>query len=187
MSANSPSMKNPILIGIIVVAGIGVTIMNIETFGPKKQPGDRRVQAGVMNQPALPADLASLVQDAMGHDSPGHLQGSQDERTLPRVQRDPFKSKSWSQAVAVTPGPTSEAPVRKGLTCSAIMTGGRQSSACINGKFYRPGDQVGGFTLAWIATNGVTLQTDGGYKKFLPLNNKSTSSGALTVQVGQKF
>lgn len=186
MSANSPNKRNLILIGVIVVAGIGVTILNVQTFGPQKRPHHRRVQAGVMNQPALPADLAILVQEAMRQYAQASIQIASDQRELPRVKRDPFEAKTYGRAVDKPTTASSEAPKRQGLTCSAIMMGGQQPSACINGKFYRPGDQVHGFTLAWIATNGVTLQTSGGNKKFLPLSNKSTNSGALIVQVGHK-
>ena len=185
MSANSPSLKNPILIGMIVVGGIAVTILNINTFGPGSRPS-RRVQSGMLNQPALPPDLAILVQQAMSKDEPAELNSATPRHTLPSLDRDPFKVKTLAPVARPTTTDKPAAPKPGELTCSAIMTGGKRTSALINGKFFSPGDKVQGYTLAWIATNGVTLQNSQGKKKFLPLTNKASQSGALRVDMGPK-
>ena len=186
MSANSPSLKNPILIGMIVVCGIAVTILNINTFGPGGNKPSRRMQSGMLNQPALPPDLAIMVQEAMSKVEPGQLSPTSRRQKAPSLDRDPFRT--WTPPV-VARKTTKAKPtaVKQGpLTCSAIMTGGKRSSALINDKFYSPGDQVQGYTLAWIATNGVTLQNSQGVNKFLPLTIKSGQSGALRVDMGPK-
>jgi hypothetical protein len=184
MSASSPSLKNPAVIGVLVVAAVAVTILNLQTFGPRARSGPR-VQATMQNQPALPPDLALLVQRAMTGSTSAGDGGSVPGRELPRLPRDPFHAVTPGTEQAAPPPRVQTAP-RQDLVCSAVMTGGKRPSALLNGKFYSPGDKVQGYTLAWIATNGVTLETSGGAKKFIPLANRSRKSGAVTVKLGQR-
>ena len=185
MSASSHSLKNPILIGAIILGGIAVTVLNINTFGPGAKP-TRRIQASAQNQPALPPDLAILVQEAMTGGNLTSVTGPVEKQNQPSLDRDPFLTDT--KPVAKTPSDSSQPKsVRKaGLVCSAIMTGSKRPSALINGKFYSPGDKLYGYTLAWIATNGVTLQNSQGAKKFLPLAIKGQRSGALRVDMGPR-
>lgn len=184
MSASSPSLKNPILIGMLVLGGIAVTILNIQTFGSGARPS-RRVQNSGLNQPALPPDLAILVQAAMSEGSGQAGAKAAPPRVLPTLTRDPFQGPPTRSATRSTTAAPAARPKGE-LVCSAVMTGGKRPSAMLNGKFYTPGDKVQGYTLAWIASNGVTLENSGGAKKFIPLTNKSRQTGALTVKLGQK-
>ena len=186
MSVNSPSLKNRVLIGAIIIAGVGVTVLNIKTFGPAARPG-RRVQASLQDQPVLPPDLALLVHAAMSGGPPGIKPVTQGKKHLPDLHRDPFRARTAPvAATAKAPGAKPAARKRRGLVCSAIMTGGKRPSALINDRFYSPGDKIGGYTLAWIATTGVTLRTGTGAKKFLPLAGASRQNGTLTVKMGPK-
>jgi hypothetical protein len=175
------------VIGVLIIGAVAVAILNIMTFGPAQKPS-HRVQAAAMDQPALPPDLAQLVTQAMkgsGHEVQG--EATLQDRSLPRLNRDPFEESGRARARVITAAPvTKTQPADKQLICSAVMTGGKRPSAMINGKFYSPGDKIGSYTLAWIASNGVTIQTGQGSKKFLPLTNKSGQSGKLQVTVGQR-
>ena len=184
MSASSPSLKHPVVIVGLVLGAVAVAVLNIQTFGPGQRP-THRVQAAAQNMPALPPDLALLVQAAVSGQSSSN--GEQQKRRLPQLERDPFRVDTGIAPPPDPQAPAAAAPVKpRGLVCSAVMTGGKRPSAMINGKFYSPGDRVEGWTLAWIATNGVTLQNSKGAKKFVPLTNKARQSGALTVKLGQK-
>lgn len=185
MSASSPSLKNPVVIGVLVVAAVAVTVLNIQTFGPPARSGPR-VQATMQNQPALPPDLALLVQRAMTGGPRRTGPGATEDRPLPRLRRDPFRAVTHGMKDVAVPDPEDKPIPRPGLVCSAVMTGGKRPSALLNGKFYSPGDKVQGYTLAWIATNGVTLETSGGAKKFIPLANRSHKAGAVTVKLGHR-
>lgn len=185
MSASSHSLKNPILIGAIVLGGIAVTVLNINTFGPGAKP-TRRVQASAQNQPALPPDLAILVQEAMTGGNLSSGIGPVEKQNQPSLDRDPFLTETKPAAKVHTDTSQPKSVQKADLTCSAIMTGGKRPSALINGKFYSPGDKLYGYTLAWIATTGVTLQNSQGAKKFLPLAIKGQRSGALRVDMGPR-
>ncbi len=187
MSANSPSLKHPAVIGVLIIGAVVVAFLNIKTFGPVHKPS-HRVQAAAMDQPALPPDLARLVTRAM-KGSGSEVQGASplQNQALPRLKRDPFEENGRAPARVITAAPAATAkPSSSELVCSAVMTGGKRPSAMINGKFYSPGDKIGAYTLAWIASNGVTVKSGQGYKKFLPLANKSGQNGKLKVTVGQR-
>ena len=64
MSASSPSLKHPAVIGVLIIGAVAVAFLNIKTFGPVQKPS-HRLQAAAMDQPALPPDLARLVTQAM--------------------------------------------------------------------------------------------------------------------------
>lgn len=187
MSASSPNLKHPAVVGFLILGAVAVTILNIQTFGTGKRP-TRRLQTAVMDQPALPPDLALLVQEAMSARTDHPDDRPQPPRNLPRLSRDPFQEKVSTRRVLPTGEVTTPTKSRSAeLVCSAVMTGSKRPSAMINGKFYSPGDAIGNWTLAWIASTGVTLQTSQGHKKFLPLTNHSSHSGALEVKVGSHF
>lgn len=181
MSASSPSLKNPFVIGALIIGAVVVTILNIQTFGPPKKSGPR-VQMAAMDQPALPPDLAILVREAMAEKA---LVDGDHSTVSPRQKhkagRDPFHSKATPVVVKARPKPV-QAKATK-LACTAIMTGGIKPSACINGKFYSPGDKVGRYTVAWIASNGVTLKNSKGVKKFVPMSINSQKRGAFQLTV----
>lgn len=183
MSASSPNLKTPILIGVIAICGIAVTILNIKTFGSGAKPS-RRVQATVQGQPALPPDLALLVHEAMAGLETAPAPGTTGQRNLPYLGRDPFQARKSISQPADTEVEDPIGPERAGLVCTAIMTGGHRPSALINGKFYCPGDDVDGHTLAWIGTGGVTLLDSQGTNVFLPLLITSQQGGAMEVNVG---
>ena len=187
MSANSPSLKHPAVIGALIIGAVVVAFLNIKTFGPVQKPS-HRVQAAAMDQPALPPDLAMLVQQAMnGEDHGGPDASTSADRPLPRLKRDPFEESGRARALVLPATTVAAAKLSSSeLICSAVMTGGKRPSAMINGKFYSPGDKIGTYTLAWIASNGVTVKSGQGYKKFLPLANKSGQNGKLKVTVGQR-
>lgn len=185
MSASSPSLKNPILIGMLVIGGVAVTMLNLQTFGPGARPS-RRVQNSALSQPALPPDLAILVQEAMAGSRGMAETGSRRPRALPDLKRDPFQTPTATPVATRAAAAPRQASTKGELVCSAVMTGGKGPSAMLNGKFYVPGDKVQGYTLAWIATNGVTLENAGGAKKFVPLTSRGARDGALTVKLGRK-
>ena len=135
MSASSRSLKNPILIGAIVLGGIAVTVLNINTFGPGAKP-TRRIQASAQNQPSLPPDLAILVQEAMTGGNLSSGIGPVEKQNQPSLDRDPFLTETKPAAKVHTDTSQPKSVQKADLTCSAIMTGGKRPSALINGKFY---------------------------------------------------
>jgi hypothetical protein len=185
MDSSSP-LKNPVVIGILVAAAVGVVFLNINTFS-KKPKAERRVQAAVMDGPAVPPDLSLLVQQiTAGNAAKQATVSGPVAQAATQLERDPFKTqqKPKPSTVSSVAAGKAPAPKKEGLACTAVMTGGTRASARINGRFYRQGERVEGYTVAWVASNGVTLKDRAGRKKFLPLNkNSENSRGKPSFQI----
>ena len=187
MSASSPSspLKNPVLIGVLVVAIAGVVILNMKTFGPRKS-APRRYQAAVMDGPAVPPDLPLLVREVAAATQSRPRTGADHGAAAAALDRDPFVppraaktpvtgTRRTNTTTAARPDP---------LVCTAVLTRGKQASARINDRFYTVGSKVRGYTVAWVASNGVTLKDKRGKSHFLPLNKESGRNKAFAIQVG---
>ena len=190
MSASSPSspLKNPVLIAVLVVAALGVTALNVKTFGNKK-PGPQRVQAAAMDGPALPPDLPLLVRELVENAKPAEVLTGPATDLEKLLKRDPFvapgQTGSAPRARSAAPAAPAARPGSSPLACTAVLTGGTRDSARINGQFYAQGEKIRGYTVAWVASTGVTLENSAGKKFFLPLKPKSKNKQAFQVQMGR--
>jgi len=183
MSASRLSRNNVIAIVVVVIMGIGVTVLNIQTFGKGRRP-HRPVQAQARDQLPLPADLATLVHEAGRPQTEDQLSATTTAHQQPRLTRDPFLSnRKKVQAARVSQTiPEDRAP----LACTAVVVGGRQNAALINGKTYAAGDRVEGLTIQSVTTKGVTLVDNGGKTVFLAVRDQDGDSPALMMEFSPK-
>ncbi len=183
MSASRLSLKNTIAISVVVVLGIAVTLLNVQTFGKGRGPS-RRVQASIQDKSALPEDLAVLVRDAGKAASLGRYPDRSAERQLPNLARDPFVSDHQPVVTVLVDSPAG--PEMVTLVCSAVMIGGKRSVAMINGKTFAAGDNLSGLTVTAVSTRGVTLQDDSGETVFLAVGVQDDDSPALMIEFKTK-
>lgn len=181
MSANRLSLKNPIVIAVVVVLGIAVTLLNIQTFGKGRLPS-RRVQAGHQDEPSLPGDLISLVRDSGPAAQPitTGIAGSVGRR--PDLRRDPFLDQKYTGAPSVQPVPEEEVA----LVCTAVMLGGKRSAAMINGQAFVVGDRIGQLAVISIETRGVGLRGASGQEIYLFVGSEDTGTESLKMEFGSK-
>lgn len=175
MSASRLSLKNPLVIGVVVVLGIAVTVLNIQTFGKPRLPS-RRVQAGIQDGPALPGDLATLARDIEGfrdYSGPG---GRSSHR--PSLARDPFLDPKFTGQEQVQTAPVEKVK----LVCSSVMMGSRRSVAVINDTALGVGDRIEGYTVTEVDTRGAGLRNSAGKKIFLYVGNENTGAGSLKME-----
>jgi hypothetical protein len=179
MSASRLSLKNPIVIAVVVVLGIAVTILNIQTFGKGRLPS-RRVQAGIHDGPALPGDLATLVRDMEGF---GDYSGTGTRsESRPRLPRDPFLDPRFTGLEPVKAAPAEKIK----LVCSSVMMGSKRSVAMINGTALGVGDRIDGFTVTTVDTRGAGLRNSAGKKIFLFVGNEDTGAESLKMEFKDK-
>lgn len=183
MSAGPLSSKHKAALGVVAVLAVAVIILNIQTFGGKSRPS-RRVQASVQDVSALPEDLATLVQNADLSAGLGRRLGRSPRTDHSGPDRDPFLAYRPQVSVAVSePAAEPEAPQ---LGCSAILLGGKRSTAMINGKSYGAGDTVAGLTVMSVNTRGVLLQDKSGGTVFLNVGTVTTGGHALKMEFSKK-
>jgi len=183
MSASRLSRNNVIAIVVVVIMGIGVTVLNIQTFGKGRRP-HRPAQAQARDQLPLPADLAALVHEAGQPQTEDPISASAAGHQQPRLTRDPFLSnRKKVQAAQLSQSVPEE---RSPLACTAVVVGGRQNAALINGKTYAAGDHVEGHTVQSVSTKGVTLVDSGGKKVFLNVRDQDSDSPTLMMEFSPK-
>ena len=183
MSASRLSRKYTITIAVVVVMGIAVTILNIQTFGKGRSPS-HRVQASHQDGPSLPEDLALLVRDAgKANDLNRYTTHGRGQKLLNQV-RDPFLS-NIKPVVQVHPE-VAEEPAKIALVCSAVLLGGKRSVALINGRSYVSGDIIEDLTVVSVSTKGVSLRNSGGGTVFLGVGNQNAGSKSLMIDFQEK-
>lgn len=183
MSASRLSRNNVIAIVVVVIMGIGVTVLNIQTFGKARRP-HRPVQVQARDQLPLPADLATLVYEAGRPQTEEQTTAPSTVQERPRLKRDPFLSNRKKVQLAQTSQPVTDK--QSPLACTAVVVGGRQNAALINGKTYAAGDRVEGLTVQSVSTKGVTLVDGGGKKVFLTVRDQDSESPALMMEFSPK-
>ncbi len=187
MSVKSLSPRTAVLIAVLVIAGAGVTVLNIKTFGVRggfHQANAARAQAYAV----LPADLGELVRLA-GQDLRGPEHQTKAEPTTPEAPvRDPFVETTPAKPATGITHAVSRRTRRKskspGLVCSAVLLGGRAPLVMISGKTYRLQDQVAGYTVIDISARGAVLENKEGKRKTLTIGGGDI--GSFSVSVGSE-
>lgn len=99
-------------------------------------------------------------------------------------RRDPFRSVSGSAAAAVPAGTVAATDGgREESVCSAVLLGRTGGVAIIDGRPYRVGDLLGGYTVEAIDQAGVWLRGEAGERTFLALSDNG-GMGSVLVSVG---
>jgi hypothetical protein len=166
MSAKQVSLKSPVTIAVVIILLGGVAYLNVNTFGGMNKKSSRgyRVQA----HPSVPLDVGQLAVCEMGLPDSAHKKVS--AFAVESLQRDPFFPGQGQPKPMVQPttkrrkkSVTTRTRV-KPLECTAIMLGGNQPMAIINGEGRYPGDKIRGLILTNIDADGVTFrQADGSF------------------------
>ena len=164
MSAKQVSLKSPVTIFVVVALLVGVVFLNVSTFGGAAGSSSRgyRVQA----HPPVPLDAGRLAGCETGMAELGNRRAT--SFSADGLKRDPFFPGEAQPKPVMRPKvktrkrATKSRPRPKPLEGSAIMLGGNQSMAIINGEGRHPGDKLQGMILTAIDADGVTFRkTDG--------------------------
>lgn len=166
MSEKRLSLKSPIVVAAVLVLLALVLVANIRTFGPA-MAGGRNSAAQAPGEFPLPMDLDQIMRRAAMAGGDGI--GSAGPALLPNLDRDPFRNGNTVAAAPVERG-VARPPVAanpNALVCEAIVLGGRQPLALINGAALAIGDRVRDYRIERIATDGVSLKSATGKLLFL--------------------
>jgi len=166
MSAQRISLSaKPVVAGVLALLAL-VAAVNAVVFAPGRSHS-KRAQVRVQAAQPLPGDVMDLRQSARqaGVDLDWPWQ------TRPRLRRDPFGTEVVAQRestarVAAGGGGIAVAGPPP-LVCEAILLGGAGPTALINGKLYKIGEEVAGFSIEAVGTAGVKLIDRTGKVKFL--------------------
>lgn len=185
MSAKQISLKSPATIAVVVVLLVAVVGLNIQTFGGR--PGGHNTSRGyrVQAHPPVPSDVTSLVNRDVAK---ALIQGRQSATTgVQHLGRDPFfERKNQPQAQPKTrvkrkSGSSAVASRAKPLQCSAIMLGGKNPMAIIDGEGRYPGDKIRGMTLVGIDADGVTFKKSNGSTTHLAVGVQDDKNSSFRV------
>lgn len=165
MSAKRALLRNPVVVGGVVIGLAAVVLLNLKTFGSSGRMLRRCVQQAE-NHLAPPSDLGSIVRDAVQGDADGRrLVAQASQAGWPALGRDPFSGGTQSPTAppaTKTRTKRSRRNPTRSLTCSAILLGGSRPLALIDGASYGPGDRVRDCEVTSIDTRAVRLRrTDG--------------------------
>ncbi len=176
MSASRLSLSSKPLIATVVVLLAVVVVFNVRTFsgaGRSRSQSDVRVQAS----PPYPMDLADVVRSS-GMD-PAQLLSARG--VAPELTRDPFTMGRQAKPVTTTTSWRRNAARRRTkpatLHCDAVFPGGSSPAVLIQGKAYRVGDKVAGYTVRSIGAAGVKLVNGSGKQMFLAVGTNSDEKG----------
>jgi len=165
MSVQAMSLKSKPVMAVVAVIFAVVVVANIETFKPgkktKSQP-ELRLQA---SQP-MPFDLLSL---RLKSTIPAENLAAWTDRGTPELARDPFGNVHSYQPLEVTPDSVAVIEPVTVWQCNAVLLGGRDPVAMVNGKSFKVGESVDGLLVAAIGTTGVKLTDKNGKSTFLPV------------------
>jgi hypothetical protein len=178
MSAKSASLSSkPVIATVLCVLAI-VAAVNVVVFKPGSTRTGRaevRVQA---SQP-VPFDLDELRQETA---TPGQDLAAWAAAAAPTLQRDPFGNPIAAAAAPATPAiPATGRPKGNRLLCNAVLLGGLEPAALINGKAYRIGDPVGKYRLDAIGARGVKLSRTGAADLYLSVSEDPDRTGSNRV------
>lgn len=162
---NRSPLRHPVVIGGVVTGLLAVTVLNLKTF----LPDGRLLQRGgerTAGYHVPPSDLADVVREALAGELGKAGLASASAADALALARDPFTGVTARPAVP-RPRPTAPAAARtpkpSPLVCTAIMLGGNDPVALIDGRACRPGDRVRGLEVLSITPDGVRLKRpDGG-------------------------
>lgn len=180
---NRSPLRHPVVIGGVVMGLLAVTVLNLKTF----LPDGRLLQRGAERTAGYhvpPADLADVVREALaGELGKAGLATSTTAEGL-ALARDPFTGVK-ARPTAPRPRPTAPAasrtPKPSPLACTAIMLGGIDPVALIDGLACRPGDRVRGLEVVSIAHDGVLLKRPDGGELTLAVGSARADSASFHV------
>ncbi len=156
--------RNTVLLGTLLTTIGGLTADRMfpgtGLTGPRTAAaaaGAPEPGAALLNTPGGQAGLLSVAERlAALHPGPA---AATDALRLPAA---------WERAVAAArvaaahPGtPSADEPDAFAPQVSAVMTGGEQAGAKVNGAFVRVGEQVQGWTLVGVSARTATFERDG--------------------------
>ncbi len=188
MSVGSHSLKRPVLITVVVVMGIAVTILNIRTFGARKQ-GPHAAPARAQAFMGLPGDLNDVVRVA-GRDM---RDGIGDAPPQGNAYRDPVRDPFMGDepvAVSTHLAPEKAPDKTKRHTagvpeCTAVLPGGGLPLAVIKGKARQVGEVVNGWTIEAIHAGGVVMRDARGRERTLAVV-PAHAAAKFSVSSGQE-
>jgi hypothetical protein len=164
MSTPNSRLRDPRVIVTVVLLLLAVAAANVVTFAPSLMPGSA-ARPDAVQTAAVPNDLDQLARAAgrggtlLGDGSAGRVSNDGCARTgSASGLRDPFHPR----ATAPVPRPSDEAlaPPESPpeLRCSAVLLGGVQPLAMLDGQMLGVGDRVRGWRIEHISPRGVRLK-----------------------------
>ncbi len=177
------SLSHPGVIATVVVMMVVVVVLNIRTFGPKG-PRQRAVEPEAAatggGSSAVPLDLNQVLARSAGA---GMTVATGTWGDTPGVSRDPFRKRKAARSVTTTTSRPARArkTAPDTLVCSAVMLGGRQPVALIDGRPVAIGDRVHGCRVVRIATEGAWLRNARGVDVFLGVGEHRDSKKAFRM------
>ena len=183
MSAKQVSLKSRGTIAVVLLLLVAVVYLNVNTFGGGQNKNSRgyRVQA----HPPVPMDAVKEASFEAGTVSFSNHRPS--AFLIEKLHRDPFSpgkktAKIKHQRVSSSSKSLKKSqPKAKNLICTAIMLGGTQPMAIINGEGRYPGEKIQGMVLKAIDADGVTLQKAGGATVHLPVGVQEDKNPSFRV------
>jgi hypothetical protein len=181
-------LKHPVVISGVVLGLLAVALLNLHTFMGEGQLLGRGAERSTADL-TPPADLSDVVHQAVrdqagGPRVAGAAAGSGGGSGL---VRDPFSGGTVRPEATVPrvaqPRPQ-RAPEPKPLVCAAVMLGGEQPLALIDGEARRPGQTVRGYLLLDITTTAVRLQRPDGSVLVLPVGQATSDTSGFHLVTG---
>jgi hypothetical protein len=176
-------LRHPAIIAGVVLGLAAVTVLNIKTFASGRWFAADSAER-IANHLLPPADLDLVVQAALNEELGPRRRMASAGLGGPAITRDPFSGGAASRPApaAATPAKKSAAP--EPLVCTAVMLGGREPLALINGHTHRPGDRLRGEEIVRIDTEGVTLVRADGRQRRLAVGPDTDQKPAYRVVTG---
>ena len=177
------SLSNPLVIAVVLVLLALVVVVNIRTFGPRRTAVRRNAEPAA-EYSAVPLDLEQVVRRAATAGLDGGAAGG--ALAAPVLDRDPFaRRQAVNGTVAARGEPTSAGRVNPdSLICAAVMLGGRNPVARINGRTVKIGDRIRSCRVSGIGTEGVRLRHDDGREIFLAVSSGRESNKSYRMVSG---
>ena len=181
----SLNLRNPLVIGAVLIGFAGVVVLNVNTF---MKPNSARKQARseiVQRHVPVPAGLVQYAREDLLQNTEKSQQA--EAVVLPDLLRDPFSEPGRStRIIPVQESTNKKSAVRRKksspkLHCSAVLLGKDGNTALIQDNAYKVGQKVGGFTIVRIDADGVELENNQGKDLFLSVGVQEDDSSTYSV------
>jgi hypothetical protein len=187
---NRPLLRHPAVIGGVIVGLLAVVALNIRTFASGRSFLDRG--AGQARDYLVPPDdLSDVVHQAVYGEASDRGPAVAAAAAGPGLARDPFSGATTRPSAPAAPSPR-RAPTRAPapstpLVCTAVMLGGQEPLALIDGETRHPGDSVRGHEIVSIAADGVLLRRADGREIMLAVGPAASDSTGFHVVTGKQI
>ncbi|MFT5314484.1 MAG: hypothetical protein ACI9UK_000304, partial [Candidatus Krumholzibacteriia bacterium] len=138
MSAQAMNLKSKPAMAAIAVMFAIVAVANIATFRPENK-GQRQPDVRLQASQPMPLDLLSLRLEST---IPAENLAAWANRGAPELERDPFGNVNSYQPLEVSPDSTADVVPVVAWQCNAVLLGGREPVAMVNGKSLRIGESI---------------------------------------------